>query len=157
MSTSSVGNPIVTWNWIFQGGSPVTSGVANPYVCFNSVGTYSVSLTVTTALGSQKTFVSSNCAVVLSGTSVGENYFTDQINIYPNPFSSQTIFQANRTLHNGSLTVIDRLGQIVVQKQKISGNEVVFFRDGLACGLYFARLTEENKIIAAGKLVIIDK
>ncbi|MBI3502046.1 MAG: T9SS type A sorting domain-containing protein, partial [Bacteroidetes bacterium] len=48
-------------------------------------------------------------------------------------------------------------GQTVKQIKNINGRTVVFSRDNLASGLYFVRLTEENKTIAVDKLVITDK
>lgn len=47
----STGNP-TAWNWSFPGGSPSTSTQQNPVVTYNTPGTYSVSLTVTNAGGS---------------------------------------------------------------------------------------------------------
>ncbi len=46
----SAGSP-TSWNWTFQGGSPVTSTTQNPFVAYNTPGTYSVSLSVTNANG----------------------------------------------------------------------------------------------------------
>jgi serine protease len=40
-----------SWSWVFQGGSPATSTLANPTVSWSTAGTYSVSLTVTNANG----------------------------------------------------------------------------------------------------------
>jgi hypothetical protein len=45
---------------------------------------------------------------------------------------------------------------MVKQVTNISGNNVTLARENLSSGLYFIRLTEENKIIAAEKLIIID-
>ncbi|MDI1354610.1 MAG: S8 family serine peptidase [bacterium] len=41
-----------TWNWVFQGGSPATSTLMNPGVQWTTPGTYSVSLAVSNANGS---------------------------------------------------------------------------------------------------------
>lgn len=40
-----------SWNWTFQGGTPATSTLQNPIVQWTTAGTYSVSLTVTNANG----------------------------------------------------------------------------------------------------------
>jgi PKD repeat protein len=42
----------VSWNWSFPGGTPSSSIEQNPSVTYNSTGTYSVTLTVTNAAGS---------------------------------------------------------------------------------------------------------
>ena len=52
----SAGMP-TSWSWTFQGGNPSTSTAQNPFVAYNTPGTYSVSLTVTNANGNDtKTF-----------------------------------------------------------------------------------------------------
>ena len=44
--------PVSTWAWDFGGASdPLTSDASNPTVCFNTVGTYTVELTVTSDFG----------------------------------------------------------------------------------------------------------
>jgi hypothetical protein len=76
------------------------------------------------------------------------------ISIYPNPFSSATILQTDISLNNATLTIDNYLGQTVKEIRNLSGREITIHRDNLPSGLYFARLIQENKIIATGKLVI---
>lgn len=42
---------VLAWNWSFPGGTPSFSNQANPRVVYNQPGKYSVSLNITTALG----------------------------------------------------------------------------------------------------------
>ncbi len=50
---TSSSNSIASYSWVFPGGSPASSSLANPgAVTFSTVGTYTVSLTVTDSLGS---------------------------------------------------------------------------------------------------------
>lgn len=70
------------------------------------------------------------------------------INIYPNPFSSETTVQANIPMKNATLTVHNNLGQQIMQLTNIYGNTVSLKRGGLSSGLYFIRLKEDNKILA---------
>jgi Zn-dependent metalloprotease len=44
-------NP-TSWNWTFEGGTPGSSTAQNPTVTYNTTGTYTVTLTVANALGS---------------------------------------------------------------------------------------------------------
>ncbi len=54
----TAGSP-TSWSWSFPGGSPSTSTQQNPFVAYNTPGTYSVSLTATNANGSDsQTFTS---------------------------------------------------------------------------------------------------
>jgi hypothetical protein len=79
-----------------------------------------------------------------------------KINVYPNPFSSETIFKTNDNLKNATLAIYNTLGQEIKLIGNISGQEYKLFRDDLQSGIYFYRLTEEGKVIAANKLVITD-
>src|SRR5690554_803315 len=49
---ASTENP-TSWNWTFPGGSPATSTSQNPYVTYNTSGTYDVILEVTNQNGTQ--------------------------------------------------------------------------------------------------------
>jgi hypothetical protein len=80
----------------------------------------------------------------------------NQIIIYPNPFSTQTVLQTDNFFHNATLTVHNCFGKTVKQIRNISGQTVTLSRDNLPCGMYFVRLTEENKIFSVDKLVIVD-
>ncbi len=46
----STENP-TSWDWVFTGGTPETSGVQNPVITYNTAGTYAVSLTATNPYG----------------------------------------------------------------------------------------------------------
>ena len=46
----SLGTP-TSWSWTFNGGNPATSTEQNPSVVYNTAGTYSVSLLITSATG----------------------------------------------------------------------------------------------------------
>ncbi len=51
-TNTSTGGPLTTTSWTFTGGTPSTSTAANPTnICYNTPGTYQVSLTVTSANG----------------------------------------------------------------------------------------------------------
>ncbi|MBI4930223.1 MAG: T9SS type A sorting domain-containing protein [Bacteroidetes bacterium] len=96
-----------------------------------------------------------NCNI---STSVHDNLSkNNSFTITPNPFSTQTTLQTNNPLRNATLTVDNCFGQTVAQIKNISGQTITFHRDNLASGLYFVRLTEENKTIAVDKLVIADR
>ena len=93
---------------------------------------------------------------VACNTSVQNISNNSVINIFPNPFSSQTTLLTNTFFHNATLTVDNCFGQTVKQIKNISGQTVTLFRDNLSSGLYFIRPTEDNKILSVDKLVITD-
>jgi hypothetical protein len=89
-------------------------------------------------------------------TGINEIISLSQVQIFPNPFSSQTTLQTNKTFKGATLTVYNLFGQQVKQIKNISGQTFTLHRDNLQSGLYFLQLTEENKIIATEKLIISD-
>lgn len=97
------------------------------------------------------------------GSGIVKNNTKTKFIISPNPFSTQTTLHTDRTdgrqaiFHNATLTVDNYLGQTVKQLKNISGHTVTLHRDNLPSGLYFVRLIEENKTIAADRLIITDK
>ena len=100
--------------------------------------------------------VRSNTQQNYANTSVGEvidNFF---MQLFPNPFSAQTTLQTDIPLHNATLTVYNCFGQAVKQFVIRNSSSFVISRDGLVSGLYFVRLTEDNKTFAVEKLVITD-
>lgn len=80
--------------------------------------------------------------------------YTSKTDIFPNPFSTQTILQTNKMLKNATLTVYNSYGQQVKQIKNISGQTITFSRDNLSSGFYFLRLSQDDKIITTDKLVI---
>ena len=89
-------------------------------------------------------------------TGVEENFMDNTISVYPNPFSAQTTLQTDNILKNATLTVYNYFGQTVTLIKNINGQTVVLSRDNLTSGLYFLRLTEDNKVFSVDKLVITD-
>ena len=89
-------------------------------------------------------------------TAVNEITEQEVFSVFPNPFSSTTIIQSEKFLHNATLTVYNSFGQIVKEIKNISGQTITLHRDNLPEGMYFIRLTEENRTIAVDKLVIME-
>lgn len=80
----------------------------------------------------------------------------NQISIFPNPFSSEAILYADKPLTNAALTINNSLGETVKHFENISGQSFALSRENLQAGIYFIRLTEENKTFTR-KLIITDK
>lgn len=81
---------------------------------------------------------------------------SSSIQVFPNPFSTQTTLQTDNSLHNATLTIENCFGQTVEQIKNINGQIIVFDRNNLPSGLYFIRLTQENQIIATNKIIIME-
>jgi hypothetical protein len=84
--------------------------------------------------------------------SVDEN----TLEVYPNPFNSFTTIQLGQTVSQANLTLINMHGELVKRIENISGPSITLNREDLPCGVYFIQLTEDNRIITTGKLVIAD-
>lgn len=99
-----------------------------------------------------------NACIQAGRTTLGstENGTTPIFSVFPNPFISSTTIQTIENLNNATLTIYNSYGKMVKQVTNISGQTATLTRENLSSGLYFIRLTEENKIIAAEKLIIID-
>lgn len=90
-------------------------------------------------------------------TSITENSIAEnQILISQNPFSAETTLNFISNLKSATLTVYNSSGQQAKQMKNISGQTIILHRDNLPSGLYFIRLTGDNKLIMTGKLVITD-
>lgn len=83
-------------------------------------------------------------------------YSEKTINIFPNPFSNQTVLQTDNPFDNTTLTVYNYVGQLVKQIKNISGQTVTLHRDNLKSGLYFIHLTQDNRQIITKKIIITD-
>jgi hypothetical protein len=97
--------------------------------------------------------IDSLCAPVIIN-SVSEIAATNSITVFPNPSSTDVIIQNRFYFADASLTLYNSCGQQVKHLNHLSGQEVILYRDNLESGLYFLRITENNKTLAMDKLVI---
>jgi hypothetical protein len=113
---------------------------------------------VTAVYNSSMTESLYNDSVYFGGIVIGLNEMKNKfsVSVSPNPFSTETILQTNQNFKNASLIMYNSLGLEVRQLRNINEHNITIFRENLPCGLYFIRLTENNKTIAMEKVVIID-
>ncbi|MCU0435609.1 MAG: T9SS type A sorting domain-containing protein [Bacteroidia bacterium] len=78
------------------------------------------------------------------------------ITVFPNPFSSSATIEADKNLHNATLTVYNLLGQKVIQINNINGQTYSLSRGNLESGHYFVWLLDGDGTLAVTKLVITD-
>ena len=147
--------PVIT-----QSGSLLTSSPADQYLWSNGETTQSITatsngiylVTITAASGCTAT---SN-ADTLFNVGIEEFPIASSVSIFPNPFSSQTSIHSTGYFINTTLTVYNSYGQEIEQIRNISGEMFMFSRENLPCGLYFLRLTQDDKIISIDKIGISD-
>lgn len=97
-------------------------------------------------------------ACIQSGKSSGgiNGNSNKNIAVFPNPFSSSTTIKSIDNLKNTTLTIYNSYGQTLKQIKNISGQTVYLSRDNLPSGIYFIRLSAENKNIGVEKLIITE-
>ena len=75
------------------------------------------------------------------------------VQIYPNPFTSETTIDFNADYKNATLKIIDVLGK-ELKRINFSGKQVILEREELKAGMYFIQIISENKIISTNKIII---
>ena len=75
------------------------------------------------------------------------------IQIYPNPFTSETTIDLNTDYKNATLKIMDVLGK-ELKSINFSGKQAILEREELKPGMYFIQIISENKIIATNKIII---
>ncbi|MBL0340123.1 MAG: T9SS type A sorting domain-containing protein [Bacteroidetes bacterium] len=78
------------------------------------------------------------------------------VTVSPNPFSLETTLKTTSELRNGALEIVNELGALQSVVTGISGHEIPLSRNNLPAGIYFIRLTDENKLYEIEKLVVTD-
>lgn len=74
--------------------------------------------------------------------------------LYPNPFSNSTTLQiTNKVLTNVNLKIYDLFGREVFNKE-IKNQKIEILREGLAKGIYFYLVKDDQKILSKGELII---
>jgi hypothetical protein len=87
----------------------------------------------------------------------GINKITEtQSALFPNPMStSATLAISNGvSLTNAKLVISDISGRVVKTQENIFSHTISINRDNLSTGMYFYTLTQNNKVVANGKLII---
>lgn len=134
---------------IYIGARPFWSGNGGPAFFFNGaideVNIYNRVLT--------QQEVDSLCPSLTTVITILKN---EKLNIFPNPFSTQTTFLTDIFLNDASLTIYNLFGQRVKQIKNISGQSIKLQRDQLPNGIYFIQLTQGNRVITTDKLIITD-
>ena len=74
--------------------------------------------------------------------------------LYPNPVRSESILKLNTPVTNGTLKLLDALGREIRTVENINGKEIKINKQSLTSGMYFYRVSSDNKIVGSGKIII---
>ncbi|HEY5122755.1 MAG TPA: T9SS type A sorting domain-containing protein [Ignavibacteria bacterium] len=156
---------IIRWGWSTGGGHFIVGhGISGNNIYFMNpwfgeglhIGTFSFMLSgVDNTNTATHTWTATN-KITSNITGVNELSNEETISVYPNPFFSETTLQSDKIFKDATLAVYNSCGQQVKQIKNISGRTIILHRDNLPSGLYFIRLTQDNKKITTYKLVITD-
>jgi hypothetical protein len=76
--------------------------------------------------------------------------------IYPNPFITSATIKFDPVLNNAEMNIYNLFGQKIRKVNPVSGSKIQIARGNLTSGIYFVNITQDNKVIVTGKLVITD-
>ena len=76
------------------------------------------------------------------------------VNVFPNPFKSNTELSFDRYYDMVNLEIYDIQGKFVGMKQYSHCNKVNFNREGLNDGMYLLKITLDNNVIVTKRLSI---
>jgi hypothetical protein len=97
---------------------------------------------------------SQDCEYDLTHLGISEKKERNLKNISPNPFTSSTQIYLDKTYHNISLDVYDIQGKLMLQKQYTDCDRIQLSRNGLGNGLYFLKLTMDDRWVETGEIVV---
>jgi hypothetical protein len=91
----------------------------------------------------------------LSSTGIANINSTDNVHIYPNPFTDHAILQFNNPFGDDyTITLFNAQGQVAQQIQ-VSSDKTRIDRNNLPAGFYYYQLRNADNIVANGKLRIL--
>jgi PKD repeat protein len=139
--------------WSFPGGEPSTSTEANPEVVYSSMGTYNVTLEVSspdsTIIITRNDYIS-----VYDHTGINPQSVSTEITLYPNPlnrgFGSLNIRSLNANIQ--SIRIFNSIGREVFSEMNYMENTPISLKH-LQPGLYLVEIKTEEEILVQ-KLII---
>ncbi|OYT15796.1 MAG: hypothetical protein B7C24_11145 [Bacteroidetes bacterium 4572_77] len=127
------------YDWMFEGGTPSTTGAPNPTVTYNQAGDFDVTLTAYNATGEHTLILEDYIHV---GVGIAENNWSN-ISISPNP--SNGYFKVNNPMaKNMQVLVYNILGERIQEFKDINGD----FDLNIATqenGMYFVQILIDNQ------------
>ena len=96
--------------------------------------------------------------VVQKLSSTGTNILSsgnEKVSAYPNPFTDHTTMIFNNSgSQNYTLKILNALGETVQRLADITSNRIRIERNGLPPGFYYYQLSNQDNVVANGKLAI---
>lgn len=136
-----------TYQWINcnNGNMPIT-GQTNQSFTATSNGSYAVVVTQNLCSGT------SSCHNITT-VGIAENSFATTVNIYPNPFTSQTNISFSEEQKNTRIKIMDVLGK-EISTRIFTGKELIIEKGEMKAGIYFLQIIDVNKNMVNKKIVV---
>jgi PKD repeat protein len=127
---TSQSSPSVTeWAWTFEGGTPSTSDLRNPFVTYDQPGTYNVSLTVTNASGQSTLSLDDYISIIT----------------IPSTTFADTVIENKILLENTAPEAKSSLWHIFNDNISITFDSIAVNYRAPSNGLYYVVLTNRNQ------------
>jgi PKD repeat protein len=139
----STGNP-TSWNWDFGDGE--SSSQQNPSHTYSIPGSFTVTLTVSNACGSDtKTII--GCVNVI--TTINEPNQQMDLNIYPNPTRDKIFISLNSNIERiDKVELINEMGALTLQQSNLKNTDPIEINVGdLQNGLYILSIHLRDAIL----------
>lgn len=89
----------------------------------------------------------------LASVGIDEKNEIGNINIYPNPFTSQTTVSFSEYQNNSSIKIFDLQGK-VIKSMMFSGKEFELEKDAMQAGMYLMQITDDKQNFTSEKILI---
>ncbi len=86
-------------------------------------------------------------------TGIVESSSATTMNIYPNPFTSQTTISFSEVQKNSTVKIMDVMGK-EIKTIHFTGNQLIIEKGDMLEGIYFIQITDWNKNVLNGKIMI---
>jgi len=89
-----------------------------------------------------------------SGTGINDNEQREDVKVFPNPTGGQFKVELGKEYNNVSFTLYNTLSEAVYSKKTDIATSITVHPKNIAAGVYYYKITSDNKEIAAGKVVL---
>ncbi|MDD5570446.1 MAG: T9SS type A sorting domain-containing protein [Bacteroidales bacterium] len=139
---------------LFSNNAGNTNGKFDPFVIKYPNGKVACYIGTNYLTGTKQKIIAAWSSTAITSVS-NISSLTNKVTIFPNPFNASTTIQLQAEIVNSTLTIYNIFGQ-KVKSINVSGDEIKIDRENLLSGIYFIRLTQDDKVIMTDKLVIAD-
>jgi photosystem II stability/assembly factor-like uncharacterized protein len=155
---------LYTTSFIFSGSNLIAGTINDAFITTNNANSWSSlntsGLTVRCmAINSTNIFLGTwndgvwlRAVNTLTGLSEINNQASN-INIYPNPFTTQTTITFNTEQQNTTINITDLLGK-EIKTINFTGRQLAIDKEEMKAGIYFLQTTDEQKNVTSRKIVI---